>query len=86
MTIQQGLFAAAAVMFGMVLVREILRGKRLRRGQQMARRLLDQPITEEQVRRITQNVMKGVDEWEREQRTKRARLQRVRWITKRDVA
>lgn len=84
MTIQQGLFAAAAVTFGVVLVREILRGKRLRRGQQMARRLLDQPITEEQVRRITRNVMKGVDEWEREQ--KRQRLQRVRWITKRDVA
>ena len=84
MTIQQGLFAAAAVTFGVVLVREILRGKRLRRGQQMARRLLDQPITEEQVRRITRNVMRGVDEWEREQ--KRQRLQRVRWITKRDVA
>lgn len=84
MTIQQGLFAAAAVTFGVVLVREILRGKRLRRGQQMARRLLDQPITEEQVRRITRNVMKGVDEWERRQ--KRQRLQRVRWITKRDVA
>lgn len=86
MTIQQGLFAAAAVTFGVVLVREILRGKRLRRGQRMARRLLAQPITEEQVRRITRNVMQGVDEWERAQRAKRARLQRVRWITKRDVA
>lgn len=84
MTIQQGLFAAAAVTFGVVLVREILRGKRLRRGQRMARRLLAQPITEEQVRRITRNVMQGVDEWERRQ--KRQRLQRVRWITKRDVA